>query len=46
MKNNKNTTFKSVITSLNRWYGNTWWKSGLVMLGIFIISVILPGILG
>ena len=49
MKNNKNTkktTFKSVISDLNRWYGSSWWKSGLIMTGIFLISVILPGILG
>lgn len=46
MKNNKKTTLKSVISDLNRWYGNQWWKSGLIMTGIFLISVILPGILG
>ena len=45
-KNTKKTTLTSVITDLNRWYGNSWKISGLVMLGIFILSVILPGILG
>lgn len=42
----KKTTFASLVTDLNRWYGNSWEISGLVMLGIFILSVILPGILG
>lgn len=49
MKNNKNhskTTITSLINGLNRWYGNSWWISGLVMLGIFLAAVVLPGILG
>lgn len=46
MKNTKKTTFKSLITDLNRWYGSGWWKSGLFMAGIFALSVIIPGILG
>ena len=46
MKKTKKTTFANLIISLNRWYGNTWWKSGLVMLGVFAGSVIIPGIFG
>ena len=53
MKNTKNTrshtkktTIPTLIADLNRWYGNSWWISGLVMLGIFTLSVIIPGILG
>lgn len=44
--NHSKTTITTVITDLNRWYGNSWWKSGLVMTGIFSLAVILPGILG
>lgn len=53
MKTNKNThnrtsktTFKSIISDLNRWYGPNWKISGLIMAGIFALSVIIPGILG
>lgn len=46
MKNNKKTTLKSVISDLNRWYGNSWWFSGLVMLGVFAFAIILPGLVG
>lgn len=53
MKHTKNThnctsktTVRSLISDLNRWYGNQWKFSGLVMLGIVLVSVILPGILG
>lgn len=45
-KNAKKTTITSLISDLNRWYGNQWKISGLIMAGIFLISVILPGILG
>lgn len=45
-KNTKKTTITSLISDLNRWYGNQWKISGLIMAGIFLISVILPGILG
>ena len=49
MKNTKNTnktTISSLITSLNRWYGPSWKISGLIMAGIFLASVIIPGIFG
>lgn len=53
MKTNKNTrshakktTITSLISDLNRWYGDKWWKSGLIMAGIFLASVIIPGLLG
>lgn len=53
MKNTKNarnrtskTTITTLIADLNRWYGNSWWISGLIMTGIFTLSVVLPGILG
>lgn len=53
MKTNKNTrshtkktTITSLISDLNRWYGPNWKLSGLIMTGIFLVSVILPGILG
>ena len=45
-KNAKKTTVSTLITSLNRWYGDSWWKGGLTILTIFLISVIIPGILG
>ena len=46
MKNTNKTTLKSLFNDLNRWYGDSWWKSGLIMTGIFILVVIIPGILG
>lgn len=45
-KNHSKTTFKSIANDLNRWYGPNWKISGLIMAGIFLASVILPGILG
>lgn len=45
-KNRSKTTITSLISDLNRWYGSNWWKSGLIMAGIFTIAVIIPGILG
>lgn len=45
-KNRSKTTFISLINDLNRWYGSNWWVSGLIMAGIFTLSVIIPGILG
>lgn len=45
-KNTKKTTISSLISDLNRWYGNSWKISGLIMTGIFLIAAILPGILG
>lgn len=45
-KSTKKTTIHSLINDLNRWYGNSWKISGLVMLGIFTLSVVIPGILG
>lgn len=45
-KNTKKTTIAGLITDLNRWYGNQWKISGLVMLGVFLTAVIIPGILG
>lgn len=42
----KKTTFASLINDLNRWYGSNWWISGLIMTGVFLTAVILPGILG
>ena len=53
MKNTKNThnrtsktTITSLITDLDHWYGPSWKISGLIMAGIFLVSVIIPGILG
>lgn len=45
-KNRSKTTFASLISDLNRWYGPNWKISGLIMAGIFVLSVVLPGILG
>ena len=45
-KSTQKTTIHSLISDLNRWYGSGWWKSGLVMLGVALVSVIIPGILG
>lgn len=45
-KNTNKTTISTLITSLNRWYGSSWWVSGLIMAGVFTFSVIIPGILG
>ena len=45
-KNAKKTTITSLISDLNRWYGPNWKISGLIMAGIFALSVIIPGILG
>ena len=44
--NRSKTTIRSLVTDLDRWYGPSWKISGLVMAGIFILYVILPGILG
>lgn len=46
MKHTNKTTFKSLVRDMNRWYGNTWWKSGLVMTAIFTLAVVIPGLLG
>lgn len=45
-KNTKKTTITSLISDLNRWYGNQWKISGLIMAGIFTLAVAIPGILG
>ena len=48
MKTNKNrskTTITSLVADLNRWYGSSWWKSGLVMTAIFTLAVVIPGLL-
>lgn len=45
-KNTKKTTISSIITDLDRWYGPSWKISGLIMTGIFLVAVVLPGILG
>lgn len=44
--NHSKTTFASLITDLDRWYGPSWKISGLIMAGIFLVAVVLPGILG
>lgn len=46
MKHTNKTTLKSLIQNMNRWYGSSWKTSGLVMLGVFVVAVVVPGIVG